>query len=182
MQENLVVVAHSIETQSTLWQAVLSSQNLLVVLEPKYVDLRKKLAHAQASNRLFPQLLLIDIHWLLGEDFYNLCRDLRDLYPGLKVILSDSGRDQIRPTVRKWAITQGASDFSPKITADNAVAIVSAALNVLGVSSIDRKAMEIALSKTDHNQVENQSENSNNQIHAAKRKRRKLKYRGAEFS
>jgi CheY-like chemotaxis protein len=119
-QQKIILMIQPTRLQGLIWQAALKSQKLAVIWESADFDLQENLSQLAMAGLPLPSLLLIDMRL---KDFnpYAFCRWCRDHYPDTKIVLTNSAQQEIEPSERQWAISQGAVDLMCGFSHDNLV-------------------------------------------------------------
>ena len=125
--QKLVLIVQPSRLQGMIWQAVLKSQQLSVIWESPEANLAENLDQLKAAGLTLPDLLLVDMK-APNLNPYAFCRWSREQYPGLKIVLTNSGQSEISLSERQWAVNQGASDLLPGFQRENLVSGVAASV------------------------------------------------------
>lgn len=108
--QKLALIVQSNRLQGLIWQALLRSQKLAVILEPANADLSDCISQIATAGLTLPDVILLD-----GEaaelNPYEFCRWCRDTFPSIQVFLTRCRDVQVSDTERRWAMQQGAKDF-----------------------------------------------------------------------
>lgn len=140
----LVLIVQPVRLQGLIWQAVLKSQGISVIWESADIDFADNIRQLKAANLALPHLLIVDVSL---EDFnpFAFCRLCRSDYPDMQVLLTHSGRQELVPSERQWAVNQGAADFIPGFQVSSLVTDVTSAvkrvLEILGDQPLDNGAL-----------------------------------------
>ncbi|NJL45174.1 MAG: response regulator [Leptolyngbyaceae cyanobacterium SM2_3_12] len=108
--QKLALVVQANRLQGLIWQALLRSQKLAVILEPANGDLSDCISQIATAGLTLPDIILLDAEApeLNPYDFSRWCREA---FPTIQVFLTRCRHDQVSETERRWAIQQGAKDF-----------------------------------------------------------------------
>ncbi|HEY9619802.1 MAG TPA: response regulator [Crinalium sp.] len=117
-------MVHSKRLHGQIWQAVLKSQKISVILEAPEVNLLENISQIKDAGLDLPHALLVDVG-LRNFNPFAFCRWCRDNCPDVKVILLNPSQQEISPSERQWAILQGAADLLPGFDLDNLVSSVA---------------------------------------------------------
>lgn len=137
--QTVLVIQHS-PLQAELWRQALSSQGLEVIVESPQLDLRDPIQNSR------PDLLVVDMTSGLFNP-YAFCRECRESYPHIPVILTHQAHRPIEPAERRWAIYQGAIDLIPGMVKGNTLfSYVQHVLELVGWGSLlDVQALATAM-------------------------------------
>lgn len=104
-----VLMVQPIKKQGLIWQRLLKDCGIQVLWESEVMAAARIIDRLQ-SNQPLPDLLLLDISVLQPNPFI-FARWCREKYPALKLILTNSSRNEIYPSERRWAQQQGATEL-----------------------------------------------------------------------
>ncbi len=95
--------------QRRLWLAALQSQAIQVITRESQEPLESLLV------RYRPQLLVLDMHSAQRTEPnpYSFCRQCRQLYPELQLLLTNYRKPQVESVEVRWAKYQGAANLLP---------------------------------------------------------------------
>ncbi|MDX2243978.1 MAG: response regulator [Leptolyngbyaceae cyanobacterium bins.302] len=125
--QKLVLIVQPVRLQALIWQAVLKSQRIAVILESPETDLAENLDQLKTAGLVLPDLLILDMQ-SPSFNHYAFCRWCREQYANTKVVLTNSGQSTISLSERQWAVNQGASDLLPGFQRENLVSGVAIAV------------------------------------------------------
>jgi len=144
MPERLVFVVQGNQLQGLIWQALLKSQGLSVILESADSDLIDCIAQLASAGLSLPDVILLDAE-ASGINPYEFSRWCRDNYPDIRVFLTRSRRVALSDTEKRWAIHQGATAFLDGFHREtlmlNAAENVKSVLASLNYPFLDQKAL-----------------------------------------
>lgn len=101
-----VLMTHSSRTQGEMWREVLNSQGISTIWATSHFELEKIIAHVESLNCKI-SLLLLDLG-MPKTNPYDFCRQYRQHYPEINVILLSGMRTHVHASECKWAVNQGA--------------------------------------------------------------------------
>ncbi|AHB89102.1 two component signal transduction system response regulator with FHA domain [Thermosynechococcus sp. NK55a] len=101
-----VLMTHSSRTQGEMWRELLNSQSISTIWATSHFELEKIIAHLESLNCNI-NLLLLDLG-MPKTNPYNFCRQYRQRYPQMNVILLSGMRTRVHESECKWAVNQGA--------------------------------------------------------------------------
>ncbi len=128
--QKLAFVIQSNRLQGLIWQALLKSQKMAIILEPSRNDLAECISQIAAAGLTLPDLIILDAE--LGElNPYDFCRGCRDTFPQIKVFLTRFRRGLVTDTEKRWARQQGAAGFLDGFYRDTL--ITTAAKNIRAI-------------------------------------------------
>lgn len=108
--QKLAFIVQSNRLQGLMWQALLKSQKLAVILEPAKGDLADCLSQIASAGLTLPDVIVLDAE--AGElNPYEFCRWCRTTFPTMQIFLTRCRQLHITDTERRWAKQQGATDF-----------------------------------------------------------------------
>lgn len=125
--QKLVLIVQPVRLQALIWQAVLKSQRIAVILESPETNLAENLDQLKTAGLVLPDLLILDMQ-SPTFNHYAFCRWCREQYANTKVVLTNSGQSTISLSERQWAVNQGASDLLPGFQRENLVSGVAIAV------------------------------------------------------
>lgn len=144
LPQKLVFVVQSNQLQGLIWQALLKSQKLSVILESGESDLVDCIQQLAAAGLTLPDVILLDAE-ASGVNPYEFCRWCRSNYPDINLFLTRSRQAKLTDTEKRWAIHQGALDFLDGFHRDtlmiNATENVKRILASLDYPFLDQKAL-----------------------------------------
>ncbi|MBP0030631.1 response regulator [Roseofilum reptotaenium CS-1145] len=130
-----ILLCQPCDFQRWVWQRVLRSQNLAVILTADATHLLKMLEETRSSGNRKPAIILIDRQTpdLQLEEFCLLCQEN---YAEIPVILLESTDSEVSHYQRQAAIAYGAIDILPPFEADTlalkVIAGIKKVLSALG--------------------------------------------------
>lgn len=93
-----------------MWQALLKSQKLAVILEPAKGDLADCINQIASAGLTLPDVIVLDAE-AAELNPYEFCRWCRATFPAMQIFLTRCRQLHISDTERRWAKQQGATDF-----------------------------------------------------------------------
>lgn len=108
--QKLAFVIQANRLQGLIWQALLKSQALAVILEPSRTDLVDCVSQIAEAGLTLPDLIILDTE-INDINPYEFCRWCRQRFPHIQIFLTRTHRGPIAETERRWAMQQGASGF-----------------------------------------------------------------------
>lgn len=93
-----------------MWQALLKSQKLAVILEPANSDLADCINQIVAAGLTLPDVIVLDAEASVLNP-YEFSRWCREAFPNMQIFLTRCRQLPISDTERRWAKQQGANDF-----------------------------------------------------------------------
>ncbi|TVQ07496.1 MAG: response regulator [Leptolyngbya sp. DLM2.Bin27] len=93
-----------------MWQALLKSQKLAVILEPANGDLADCISQIATAGLTLPDVIVLDAE-ASALNPYEFCRWCRETFPHMQIFLTRCRQLHISDTERRWAKQQGATDF-----------------------------------------------------------------------
>lgn len=108
--QKLAFVIQANRLQGLIWQALLKSQSLAVILEPSRTDLVDCVSQIAEAGLTLPDLIILDTE-ISDINPYEFCRWCRQRFPRIQIFLTRTHRGPIAETERRWAMQQGASGF-----------------------------------------------------------------------
>ncbi len=122
--QKLVLMVQPSKLQGLIWQTVLKSQGLSVLMESPDADLMDTISQISGAGLNLPDLLLVDVR-IQNLNPYAFCRWCREEHPELKIILTNGAQKEISQPERQWAVHQGAADLLPAFQPDNLATCVA---------------------------------------------------------
>lgn len=101
-----VLMTHSSRTQGEMWRELLNSQGISTVWATSHFELENIIAYVESLNCKI-SLLLLDLG-MPKTNPYEFCRQYRQRYPEMNVILLSGMRTRVHESECKWAVNQGA--------------------------------------------------------------------------
>ncbi|MFN3678802.1 FHA domain-containing protein [Thermosynechococcus sp.] len=101
-----VLMTHSSRTQGEMWREVLNSQGISTIWATSHFELENIIAYVESLNCKI-SLLLLDLG-MPKTNPYEFCRQYRQRYPEINVILLSGMRTHVHESECKWAVNQGA--------------------------------------------------------------------------
>jgi CheY-like chemotaxis protein len=108
--QKLAFVVQSNRLQGLMWQALLKSQKLAVILEPANGDLADCISQISTAGLTLPDVIVLDSE-ASALNPYEFCRWGRETFPNMQIFLTRCRQLHISDTERRWAKQQGATDF-----------------------------------------------------------------------
>ena len=108
--QKLAFVVQANRLQGLIWQALLKSQSLAVILEPSRTDLADCISQIAEAGLTLPDIIILDTE-ISDLNPYEFCRWCRQCFPHIQIFLTRAHRGPIAETERRWAMQQGASGF-----------------------------------------------------------------------
>ncbi|MGB3136352.1 MAG: response regulator, partial [Nodosilinea sp.] len=108
--EKLAFVVQSNRLQGLMWQALLKSQKLAVILEPANSDLADCISQIANAGLTLPDVIVLDAE-ASELNPYEFCRWCREAFPTMQIYLTRCRQLHVSDTERRWAKQQGATDF-----------------------------------------------------------------------
>lgn len=108
--QKLAFIVQSNRLQGLMWQALLKSQKLAVILEPVNGDLADCLSQIATAGLTLPDVIVLDAE-ASALNPYEFCRWCRENFPKMQIFLTRCRQLHISDTERRWAKQQGATDF-----------------------------------------------------------------------
>lgn len=108
--QKLAFVVQSNRLQGLMWQALLKSQKLAVILEPANGDLADCISQIATAGLTLPDVIVLDAE-ASALNPYEFCRWCRETFPHMQIFLTRCRQLHISDTERRWAKQQGATDF-----------------------------------------------------------------------
>lgn len=142
--QKLAFVIQANRLQGLIWQALLKSQSLAVILEPSRTDLVDCISQIAEAGLTLPDLIILDTE-IDAINPYEFCRWCRQRFPHIQIFLTRTYRGPIAETERRWAMQQGASGFlhgfHRETLMSSAAASVRVILATLDAPFLDEKAL-----------------------------------------
>jgi CheY-like chemotaxis protein len=127
-----------------MWQALLKSQKLAVILEPASGDLADCINQIAVAGLTLPDVIVLDAE-AANLNPYEFCRWCRDAFPQIQIFLTRCRQLHISDTERRWAKQQGATDllngFERESLMSGAADNVKRILNSLDYPFLNEKAL-----------------------------------------
>ncbi len=108
--QKLAFIVQSNRLQGLMWQALLKSQKLAVILEPAKCDLADCISQIASAGLTLPDVIVLDAE-AAELNPYEFCRWCRATFPTMQIFLTRCRQLHITDTERRWAKQQGATDF-----------------------------------------------------------------------
>lgn len=108
--QKLAFVVQSNRLQGLMWQALLKSQKLAVILEPAKSDLADCISQIASAGLTLPDVIVLDAE-AAELNPYEFCRWCRAAFPKMQIFLTRCRQLHVSDTERRWAKQQGATDF-----------------------------------------------------------------------
>lgn len=145
----LVIQPPSIQVQ--IWQELLRSQGLEVVIESGQINSRRIISDFISLRHRTPDLLMLDSQ-LETPDISKLLEWVKATHPKLRSFIIDRYDNHISPIQRQWAIQHGALDWLPAFPDNNltmygaeVAAQLKRVLKALGRSKLEQDKLAAAL-------------------------------------
>lgn len=110
--QKLALVIQSNRLQGLIWQALLKSQKIAVILESSRTPLVDCIGQIDEAGLTLPDIIILDAE-TENLNPYEFCRWCRENFPQIQVFLTRYRRGIIASTEKRWAINQGAAAFLP---------------------------------------------------------------------
>ncbi|WP_035991055.1 response regulator [Leptolyngbya sp. KIOST-1] len=108
--QKLAFIVQSNRLQGLMWQALLKSQKLAVILEPAKDDLANCISQIAEAGLTLPDVIVLDAE-AAELNPYEFCRWCRNAFPKMQIFLTRCRQLHVSDTERRWAKQQGATDF-----------------------------------------------------------------------
>ncbi|MGB3201442.1 MAG: response regulator [Nodosilinea sp.] len=108
--QKLAFIVQSNRLQGLMWQALLKSQKLAVILEPAKGDLADCINQIAGAGLTLPDVIVLDAE-AAELNPYEFCRWCRSTFPEIQIFLTRCRQLYVSDTERRWARQQGATDF-----------------------------------------------------------------------
>ncbi|WP_017298516.1 response regulator [Nodosilinea nodulosa] len=108
--QKLAFIVQTNRLQGLMWQALLKSQKLAVILEPAKADLADCISQIANAGLTLPDVIVLDTE-AAELNPYEFCRWCRDAFPKIQIFLTRCRQLHVSDTERRWAKQQGATDF-----------------------------------------------------------------------
>lgn len=108
--QKLAFIVQSNRLQGLMWQALLKSQKLAVILEPAKGDLADCISQIASAGLTLPDVIVLDAE-AAELNPYEFCRWCRAAFPKMQIFLTRCRQLHVSDTERRWAKQQGATDF-----------------------------------------------------------------------
>jgi CheY-like chemotaxis protein len=148
LPQRMAFVVQPNRLQGLIWQALLKSQRISVILENANGELGECLEQIAAAGLTLPEFIILDAE-TPGLNPYEFCRWCRERFPKIKVFLT---RIHIQPLTEgecRWAMNQGARGFFNGFTRETlmstAVVNIKQILTVAGEPFLDERALLMVL-------------------------------------
>jgi CheY-like chemotaxis protein len=142
--QKLAFVVQSNRLQGLMWQALLKSQKLAVIVEPSSGDLADCIRQIAVAGLTLPDVIVLDTE-AAELNPYEFCRWCRDAFPQMQIFLTRCRQLPVSDTERRWAKQQGATDFLGGFDRDTlmtrATGNVKFILNSLDYPFLNEKAL-----------------------------------------
>ena len=109
MRDKVLVVQKS-SFQKKVWERILETQGVSLIIESPEANLQKILKQASASENTSPDIVLLEMS-IEKLNPYDFCRWTQENYPSLKVILTAQERVKVSDIEQRWARSQGAYEL-----------------------------------------------------------------------
>ncbi|MEB3291461.1 MAG: hypothetical protein VKI82_16205 [Leptolyngbya sp.] len=116
--------------QGLIWQALLKSQSLAVILEPSRTDLVDCIRQISEAGLPLPDVILLDTE-INDLNPYEFCRWCRSHFPQIQIFLTRTHRGPIAETERRWAVQQGAAGFLHGFHRETLMSAATASLRLI---------------------------------------------------
>jgi CheY-like chemotaxis protein len=142
--QKLAFIVQANRLQGLIWQALLKSQKLAIILEPANRDLADCLSQIATAGLTLPDVIVLDAE-ATELNPYEFCRWCREAFPQIQVFLTRCRQIHVSDTERRWAQQQGATDFLSGFERDSlmssATANVKHILTSLDYPFLNEKAL-----------------------------------------
>lgn len=142
--QKLALVIQSNRLQGLIWQALLKSQKIAVILESSRTPLVDCIRQIADAGLTLPDIILLDAE-IENLNPYEFCRWCRTNFPQIQVFLTRYRRGAIASTEKRWAINQGATGFLSGFYKDtfmsSAAENIRVVLTSLGAPFLNEKAL-----------------------------------------
>lgn len=108
--QKLALIVQSNRLQGLMWQALLKSQKLAVILEPANGDLADCISQIATAGLTLPDIIVLDAE-AAELNPYEFCRWCREAFPKVQVFLTRCRQLPVSDIERRWTQQQGATDF-----------------------------------------------------------------------
>jgi DNA-binding NarL/FixJ family response regulator len=157
---NTVLLIQPSELQQLIWQRILESQDIEVIVGSEQIDPAAMLTNIEEIDSSLPKLLLID-QQLRDWNWEPFCQWCQQTYPEIKIILLSRSSDLLTPLQRQAALQAGVVEVLPAFEIETiALSVITALKAVLGVFQQDQQNDSLATSivniKRDLNQRDDQ--------------------------
>jgi CheY-like chemotaxis protein len=146
--QKLAFVVQPNRLQGLIWQALLKSQNMSVILEAPNGELADCISQISGAGLTLPDLLILDAA-TPGLNPYEFCRWCRAHFPSIRVFLTRTPGQALSETERCWAQRQGAAHYFNGFNRDNlmrnAVTSLKEILTTLDQPCLDERALLVVL-------------------------------------
>ncbi len=110
LPQRLSFVVQPNRLQGLIWQALLKSQKMSVILENANGELSDCLDQIASAGLTLPDIIILDAE-TPGLNPFEFCRWCRERFPKIKVFLTRVHPQPLSDTERRWAMKQGAASF-----------------------------------------------------------------------
>jgi hypothetical protein len=142
--QKMAFVIQSNRLQGLIWQALLKSQNIAVILEPSRTDLEDCISQIAAAGLTLPDVIILDAE-IDTLNPYEFCRWCHNAFPQISIFLTRLHRHPVIDTEKRWAMHQGATGFFNGFHRDtlmiNAVESMKLILHALDSPFLNEKAL-----------------------------------------
>jgi CheY-like chemotaxis protein len=146
--QKLALIVQSNRLQGLMWQALLKSQKLAVILEPANGDLADCISQIATAGLTLPEIIVLDAE-AAELNPYEFCRWCRDAFPKVQVFLTRCRQLPVSDIERRWTQQQGATGFLGGFNRDslmtNATENVKHILTSLDYPFLNEKALLMVL-------------------------------------
>lgn len=135
-----VLLSHVPEEHGLLWQAILSSQGVVVEFDSNWrqhhPNLVTYLQELIDQAQPLPHLLIMDINVKMGADSHaaEVCLWCTKFLADLQVIFLYNSTEQVPDLAKRWALRRGAVDVLPKLTRENLLVSTIKLTSILGMT------------------------------------------------
>lgn len=133
--QKLAFVIQANRLQGLIWQSLLKSQSLAVILEPSRTDLVDCISQIAEAGLTLPDLIILDTE-ISDINPYEFCRWCRQRFPRIQIFLTRTHRGPIAETERRWAMQQGASGFLHGFHRETLMSAAAASMRLI-LASLD---------------------------------------------
>lgn len=144
LPQKLAFVVQPNRLQGLIWQALLRSQRISVILESANEELADCISQISAAGLALPDMIILDAE-TPGINPYEFCRWCREHFPSIKVFLTRIHAQPLSETERRWAQKQGALSFLNGFNRDNlmrtAVTNIKEILAIVDAPFLDERAL-----------------------------------------
>ncbi|WP_448526778.1 FHA domain-containing protein [Parathermosynechococcus lividus] len=147
----LVLLIQPPGIQVQIWQELLRSQGLEVIVESGQINSRRIISDFISVMHRNPDILMLDSQ-LEMPDISKLLEWVKATYPKLRSFIIDRYDNHISPMQRQWATQYGAIDWLPALPDDNltmygaeVAAQLKRVLKALGRSKLEQEKLAVSL-------------------------------------